>query len=51
MDEKSRKNPRDVVCPNCNAPVGSPCTQPTDTGRRIVRWFHIAREDKVYDGE
>lgn len=36
--------PRDVVCPNCNSQPGKACTQPTDTGRSPVAWFHYARE-------
>lgn len=34
-----------VPCPNCQAPTGEPCTQPTDTGRRVVSWVHNARRD------
>lgn len=37
-------NPRVVACPNCNAKPGEPCSQPTDTGRRDVNWYHSARE-------
>lgn len=33
-----------VTCPNCQAPPGTPCTQPTDTGRRSVAWVHLARQ-------
>jgi hypothetical protein len=36
-------SPRDVTCPACFAPVGEPCTAPTDTGRRNVAWHHFAR--------
>lgn len=39
-----------VACPNCQAQPGKPCTQPTDTGRRDVRWFHLAREDAAQKG-
>lgn len=36
--------PTAVACPNCGAPQGYPCSQPTDTGRRVVRWTHLARD-------
>jgi hypothetical protein len=32
------------TCPACLAPVGEPCTAPTDTGRREIKGFHLARE-------
>lgn len=35
--------PLAVICPNCNAKAGNPCTQPTNTGRNPVRFFHFAR--------
>ena len=31
-------------CPNCQARPGEPCTQPTNTTRRPVKWFHSGRE-------
>jgi hypothetical protein len=31
-------------CPVCGAQSMMPCTVPTDTGRREVRWFHLDRE-------
>lgn len=34
-----------ATCPNCHAGPGRPCTQPTDTGRRDVGWFHTSRTD------
>jgi len=34
---------RSVWCPNCQAPAGQPCTQPTSTGRREVKRHHRAR--------
>lgn len=34
-----------VMCPSCHAAAGQPCNAPTDTGRRIVSWVHMARED------
>jgi len=40
----------DVTCPNCHAPAGEPCTQPTDTGRNPVKWFHDAREALAQHG-
>lgn len=36
--------PADVVCPNCNAQPGQPCTQPTNTARTPVLWYHFGRE-------
>lgn len=30
-------------CPTCQAKAGAPCTQPTDTGRRAVNWWHLSR--------
>jgi hypothetical protein len=33
-----------VACPNCHARPGEPCTQPTESGRRNVPWFHLSRE-------
>ena len=36
------------VCPTCHAPVGEPCTQPTDIGRKPVKWIHSARLDLAY---
>lgn len=36
-----------VPCPNCQAPVGEPCTQPTSTGRREVESTHLARHGKA----
>ena len=38
-----------VFCPTCNALVGAPCTQPTDTTRRTVTWFHYSRETYLYN--
>lgn len=37
-------NPAQVVCPNCNAQPGQPCTRPTNTGRVAVTWHHSSRE-------
>jgi hypothetical protein len=44
-------SPFSVVCPNCNAQVTEPCTQPTDTGRRVVAFFHSSREMLVADDD
>lgn len=41
----SEASPLDVACPACNAEKGKPCTAPTNTGRRIVAWFHHSRTD------
>lgn len=38
-----------VACPACQAPAGEPCTQPTDNGRRVVRWAHLSREDAALE--
>lgn len=43
-------DPRLVVCPNCNAQPGQPCTQPTDDSRRAVNWYHLAREGAARKG-
>ena len=37
--------PLDVVCPVCQSRTGQACTQPTDTSRRQVLWYHAARSD------
>lgn len=42
--------PIESACPNCQAKPESPCTAPTDTGRREVRWFHHARVSAALDG-
>lgn len=39
--------PRDVVCPVCNAQLDRPCTTETDFGRREVRWTHFARDERA----
>lgn len=39
----------DTTCPNCQARPGQPCTAPTNTGRRDVKWFHSARESAAAD--
>lgn len=45
MSETSElKSPISVACPACFVPAGQKCTQPTDTSRREVSWFHFARE-------
>ena len=35
----------ECVCTACGATPGQRCTQPTNTGRRPVTWFHSARTD------
>jgi len=34
-------------CPACQVGPGEPCTQPTDTGRTAVAWFHSSRSNKA----
>lgn len=34
----------EVACPNCQAAKLEQCTVPTSTGRRIVTWYHLARQ-------
>lgn len=36
-------SPRTVDCPNCQAKAGQKCTQPTQTSRTAVDWYHYAR--------
>lgn len=36
-------HPANHVCPNCNAQPHQPCTQPTDSTRTPVTWFHESR--------
>lgn len=43
--ETPAETPQDRACPVCQARPGQPCTQPTDTGRRPVTWFHLNREN------
>lgn len=35
--------PNGVTCPNCHAQPGKPCNQPTEHGRRDVKWIHHSR--------
>lgn len=42
-------SPTAFVCPACNAQIDQPCTQATNTGRRNVTWYHIARLDLAAD--
>lgn len=39
------KRPVDMFCKNCQSQPGKKCTQPTDTSRTAVNWFHTIRED------
>lgn len=41
------RDPSEVTCPACQAPIGEPCTAPTNTGRRVVKWWHEAREARA----
>jgi hypothetical protein len=41
-------DPLTITCPVCNAAAGHPCTAPTSTGRRVVEWTHISRQDRVH---
>lgn len=38
-----------VDCPTCGSMAGSPCTNPTGTGRKSVPWTHKARGDAWRD--
>lgn len=40
-------SPLRVVCLTCGAQRDMRCTQPTNTGRRAVDWFHLTREDEA----
>lgn len=42
---------KDVTCPACFARVGEPCTQPTDSSRRNVSWFHASRKAEASERE
>lgn len=44
------ETPKDRPCPACQARAGEPCTQPTNTARKPVSWFHLARETGGDDG-
>lgn len=44
---EQKLNPITVTCPNCQSPPGEFCTQPTENGRRTVKWFHLARDFRV----
>lgn len=44
-DEELR--PIAATCPACQAKPGERCTHPTDTGRREVNWFHLARIEEA----
>ena len=39
--------PKAYPCPNCQSKPGDKCTQPTNTGRKPVDWFHDARVSKA----
>lgn len=42
--------PIESSCPACQAHPEEPCTAPTDTSRRPVRWFHHARVSLAREG-
>lgn len=37
------KSPIEVTCPNCQSKPGHVCTQPTETGRTPVKFYHDSR--------
>jgi hypothetical protein len=39
-------DPLRVPCEVCNAAVWQLCTVPTETGRRMVLWYHLSRVDR-----
>lgn len=45
MAKISPEQARKYACPSCAARSGQPCTTPTDTGRREVKWVHLTRFD------
>lgn len=51
MTTASVPQPLNVVCPNCNAQPGEPCTQPTERSRNPVKFFHYARITSVENAE
>lgn len=40
-------SPRNIRCPACGAPSGSPCTVPTSTGRTPMASYHWDRSDRA----
>lgn len=42
---------RALRCPTCHARPGEPCTAPMSSGRRVVAWLHVSREDAAKDAE
>ena len=42
--------PIESSCPACLVGPEEPCTAPTDTSRRPVRWFHHARVALAREG-
>ena len=42
---RTGRGPVLVACTACNAQPGQPCTQPTNTTREMVSWYHRVRED------
>lgn len=41
--------PMSYECPACLSKPGEECTQPTNTSRKAVSWFHYAREAVAWD--
>lgn len=37
-------DPTSVACPACFAPAHTPCTAPTNNGRRAVNYTHYSRQ-------
>jgi hypothetical protein len=44
---RTGRGARGVPCPDCQARPGEACSAPTDRGRRLVGWHHIARMDRA----
>lgn len=42
---------REVACPTCRAQPWETCTQPSNTGRNPVTWFHDSRRDAAAETE
>ena len=38
-------DPKTVVCPTCNSPIGAKCVN----GEQIVEWFHLPRVEAAID--
>jgi len=42
--EAKRMAAMQATCPSCQSKPDRKCTQPTDNGRKPVRWVHLERE-------